>query len=155
MNDEHVFASASAAETQALAARLGQIVEAGDVIALAGDLGAGKTAFVQGLARGLEVRSARVASPSFTIVNEHAGRLPLIHADLYRLSDAEELDELGFRDYLGRGGVVAVEWFDRAPDALPDERLEVRLEIVSPEERRIIVRAHGEGARERLRRWIG
>lgn len=152
---EHRFTTSSAEETQALAERLGRLVDAGDVIALAGDLGAGKTAFVQGLARGLEVRSARVASPSFTIVNEHAGRLPLIHADLYRLADPEELEELGFRDYLGRGGVVAVEWFEQAPDALPAERLEVRLVATAPESRRLEVRARGVTAIERLRRWIG
>ena len=151
----HRFATSSADETQALAQRLGRLSQAGDIIALAGDLGAGKTAFVQGLARGLEVRSARVASPSFTIVNEHAGRLPLIHADLYRLADPEELEELGFRDYLGGGAVVAVEWFEQAPDALPLERLEVRLVATAPEARVIDVRAVGVTAIERLRAWIG
>jgi tRNA threonylcarbamoyladenosine biosynthesis protein TsaE len=152
---QHRFATTSADETQALAERLGRLAAAGDIIALAGDLGAGKTAFVQGLARGLDVRSARVASPSFTIVNEHAGRLPLIHADLYRLADPEELEELGFRDYLGRGAVVAVEWFEQAPAALPRERLEIRLVATAPETRELEVRAIGVTAIERLRAWIG
>jgi tRNA threonylcarbamoyladenosine biosynthesis protein TsaE len=152
---EHVFESRSTAATQRLAARLGRVLVAGDVVALAGDLGAGKTAFVQGLARGLEVRSARVASPSFTIVNEHAGRVPLYHADLYRIDDAAELDEIGFGDYFGRSGVVAVEWFDRAPGRLPDERLEVRLVAVAPTARRIEARARGAAAVARLRAWIG
>jgi tRNA threonylcarbamoyladenosine biosynthesis protein TsaE len=152
---EHVFETASPEETHELGARLGRVVVGGDVIALGGELGAGKTAFVQGLARGLEVRSARVASPSFTIVNEHAGRVPLFHVDLYRIGDAGELEEIGFRDYFGRGGVVAIEWFDRAPELLPADRLEIRIVSLGPSARRLEVRAGGPLAAARLRAWIG
>src|SRR5258705_7953600 len=93
-------------ETAALGERLGRVLEAGDVVALIGDLGAGKTAFVQGMARGLEVTSQRVASPTFTLVNEHPGRVPLYHIDLYRLTRADELVEIGFEEYLGGDGVA-------------------------------------------------
>jgi tRNA threonylcarbamoyladenosine biosynthesis protein TsaE len=131
--------SASPEETAELGEKLGRVLEAGDVIALSGGLGAGKTAFVQGLARGLGI-GGRIASPSFTIVNEHeAARVPLYHADFYRLEDAAELDAIGFQDYFGRGGVVVVEWADRFPRALPDERLDLRIEITGPASRRFTV----------------
>jgi tRNA threonylcarbamoyladenosine biosynthesis protein TsaE len=152
---EHEFTSDSPAATKRLGARLGRVLEAGDVVALVGGLGAGKTAFVQGLARGLEVTSARVASPTFTIVNEHAGRLPLVHVDLYRLDDPGELAEIGLSEYLSRGGVTAVEWFDRFPDEEPAERLEVRFEPTGPRARRLHAAAFGAAAAARLRRWIG
>jgi tRNA threonylcarbamoyladenosine biosynthesis protein TsaE len=146
--------SASPEETAALGERLGRVLEGGDVVALVGDLGAGKTAFVQGLARGLEVTSARVASPSFTIVNEHAGRVPLFHIDLYRLDDPLELAEIGLGEYMARGGVTVVEWFDRFPDEQPPERLEVRLSITGPTARRLDATAFGAAAAARLRHWI-
>jgi tRNA threonylcarbamoyladenosine biosynthesis protein TsaE len=157
MADElaHLFASESPEETHQLGARLGRVLDGGDVVALSGDLGAGKTAFVQGIARGLEVRSARVASPSFTIVNEHAGRVPLFHVDLYRIGDPGELEEIGLRDYFGRGGVVAIEWFERAPELLPADRLEIRLVATAPTARRLEARAGGPIAAARLRAWIG
>ena len=128
----------SPAETQALGERLGRALVAGDVVALTGDLGAGKTSFVQGLARGLGIRG-RVASPSFTIVNEHEGRLPLFHVDFYRLESARELEHIGFEDYFARGGVVVVEWAERFWSALPAERLEIRIDIAGDEARRLHV----------------
>lgn len=128
--------SRSPAQTQRLGERLGRALAAGDVVALVGELGAGKTAFVQGVALGLGI-SARVASPSFTIVNEHQGRLPLFHVDFYRLESAGELEHIGFDDYFGRGGVVVVEWADRFPGALPAAHLEVRIEITGPRARRL------------------
>jgi tRNA threonylcarbamoyladenosine biosynthesis protein TsaE len=152
---EHVFESRSLAATQRLGARLGKVLSGGEVLALSGDLGAGKTAFVQGLARGLEVTSARVASPSFTIVNEHAGRVPLIHVDLYRIGDPGEAEEIGLRDYFGRGGVVAIEWFERAFELLPADRLELRIVATAPTTRRLTARALGAGAATVLRAWIG
>src|SRR5207237_5335442 len=106
--------SRSPSETQRLGERLGAVCEPGDVIALVGDLGAGKTAFVQGLARGLGVPDEeRVASPTFDIILEHAGRLVLHHVDLYRLGSEDELAELGLGELLAGDGVAAVEWFDR------------------------------------------
>ena len=123
-------------ETQRLGERLGRALQKGDVVALTGELGAGKTAFVQGVARGLGV-AGRVASPSFTIVNEHSGRVPLFHVDFYRLEDAAELEHVGFDDYFARDGVVVVEWADRFPAALPAERLDVRIEITGAATRRL------------------
>ena len=119
--------AATAAETQAIAERLGRLLAPGDVLALVGGLGAGKTTFVQGLARGLDVPPDRhVASPTFALVNEHPGRVPLVHADLYRIEDARELAELGLTDAFDRAA-VAIEWLDRFPDAAPAERLEIAI----------------------------
>lgn len=121
----------SAAETEELGARLAQRLRPSMVLAFTGDLGAGKTAFVSGLARGLGIRD-RVTSPTFTIVNEYeGGRLPLFHFDLYRLSGADELFDIGWDDYLVRGGVCAVEWSENAPEAMEGS---VRVEITRGED---------------------
>ena len=108
----------SAAQTEQLAKKLAAHLTAGDVIAFYGDLGAGKTAFTRGLAAGLGVTDA-VTSPTYTIVNEYlSGRLPLFHFDLYRLSSGDELFDIGWEDYLRRGGVCAVEWTENVEDAV-------------------------------------
>jgi tRNA threonylcarbamoyladenosine biosynthesis protein TsaE len=123
------FFAPTAAAMQALGERLGRALCAGDVLALQGPLGAGKTTFVQGIARGVGVPASRhVASPTFALVNEHPGRVPLVHADLYRIADPRELDELGLRDAFDRAA-VAIEWLDRFPDAAPAERLEIEIAI--------------------------
>ena len=115
----------SAAETEALGCRLGCALAPGTVIAYRGGLGMGKTAFTRGLARGLECRD-RVTSPTFTIVNEYeGGRLPLFHFDMYRLGSADELFDIGWEDYLARGGVCAVEWSENVSDALEEGCLRV------------------------------
>lgn len=112
------FLSTSPARTEEIGRELARFLQPGDVIALRGDLGAGKTAFTRGLARGLGIPDP-VTSPTYTIVNEYPdGRLPLFHFDMYRLSDAEELFDLGWEDYLSRGGVCAVEWSENVWDAL-------------------------------------
>ena len=128
--------TASPQETQELARRLGQLANAGTVLLLAGPLGAGKTSFVQGLARGLGITGV-VNSPTFTIVKEYRGRLPLFHFDLYRLEEAEELWELGLDEYLDSVGVSALEWGERALALLPRDHLLIRLEPKGPEEREI------------------
>lgn len=112
------YRTQSPAETQALAGRLASCLRAGDVVALHGDLGSGKTCFAQGLGRALGVREA-IGSPSFTLVNEYAGRLPFFHMDLYRLSGTLETLDLGFDEYLEGGGVTVIEWSERASQALP------------------------------------
>ncbi|MCC8063939.1 MAG: tRNA (adenosine(37)-N6)-threonylcarbamoyltransferase complex ATPase subunit type 1 TsaE [Clostridiales bacterium] len=108
----------SATETEALGERLASALGRGSVLAYTGDLGAGKTAFTRGLARGLGF-TGRVTSPTFTIVNEYeGGRLPLFHFDMYRLGSSDELYDIGWEDYLARGGVCAVEWSENVEDAL-------------------------------------
>ena len=120
------YLSHSEQETEALGAALAQRLHGGDVIAYRGDLGAGKTAFTRGLARGLGC-TGRVTSPTFTIVNEYEGEIPLFHFDLYRLGDEEELWDIGWEDYLGRGGVCAVEWSESFPRAIPPEAVTVTI----------------------------
>ena len=122
------FTTHSAAETEALGERLATRLTGGEVIAYTGDLGAGKTAFTRGLARGLGITD-RVTSPTFTIVNEYeGGRLPLFHFDMYRLSSSDELYDIGWEDYLDRGGVCAVEWSEIVSDALEENEL-IRVDI--------------------------
>jgi tRNA threonylcarbamoyladenosine biosynthesis protein TsaE len=117
----------SARATAALGARLGRALRPGDVVALSGDLGAGKTQLVRGLCRGAGVPREQVSSPTFAIVATYAGRLPVHHADLYRIGDEDELHATGFDDLLCGPGAVVVEWADRVPGALPAERLEIAL----------------------------
>lgn len=104
-------------ETEHLGESLGRQLPPGSLIAYYGDLGAGKTAFTRGLARGLGIED-RITSPTYNIVNEYEGKIPLFHFDMYRLSSSEELFDIGWEDYLARGGVVAVEWSERVEDAL-------------------------------------
>ena len=125
-------------ETEALGASLAQELEPGAVLAFTGDLGAGKTAFVRGLARGLGC-PGRVTSPTFTIVNEYeGGRLPLFHFDMYRLGSADELFDIGWEDYLARGGVCAVEWSENIADALEEDAIRVDIRRGEHDDQRII-----------------
>ena len=112
------YLSRSVSDTEAFGERLAPRLRPGCVLAFTGSLGMGKTALTRGLARGLGCRG-RVTSPTFTIVNEYDGALPLFHFDLYRLASSDELYDIGWDDYLARGGVCAVEWSERAADALP------------------------------------
>jgi tRNA threonylcarbamoyladenosine biosynthesis protein TsaE len=149
------FAARTAAELQALAERLGRLMQPGDVLALVGPLGAGKTTFVQGVARGLGVPADRhVASPTFALVNEHPGRVPLVHADLYRVADARELEELGLTDAFDRAA-VAIEWLDRFPDAAPADRLEISIAIGGDDTRHVAFRALGARAAALLASFSG
>ena len=146
MNTHVILVAADAASTQAIAERLGRLLAAGDVLGLLGPLGAGKTTFVQGLARGLEVpRDRHVASPTFALVNEHPGRVPLVHADLYRIEDPRELHELGLHDAFDRAA-VAIEWLDRFPDAAPGERLDIIIAVTPDGGRRLELRPFGDRA---------
>ena len=121
------FITNSEEETEALGARLAVKLEPGAVIAFTGDLGAGKTAFTRGLARGLGIPD-RVTSPTFTIVNEYeGGRLPLFHFDMYRLGSADELFDIGWEDYLARKGVCAMEWSENVSEALEEGTLSVEI----------------------------
>jgi len=130
-------------ETEAIGSALGKIIPPGTVIAYRGDLGAGKTAFTRGLARGLGCTEI-VTSPTYTIVNEYlGGRIPLFHFDMYRLRCADDLFDIGWEDYLDRGGVCAVEWSENVTEAMEDA-LQVCIEKLGDEERRIRI-GGGEG----------
>ena len=120
------YISRSVAETEALGARLAAALSPGAVVAYVGGLGMGKTAFTRGLAKGLGC-TGRVTSPTFTIVNEYEGRLPLFHFDMYRLPDADALFDIGWEDYLDRGGVCAVEWSEQVTEALPPDTIFVTI----------------------------
>ena len=125
-------------ETEALGARLAAVLTPGTVIAYEGDLGAGKTAFTRGLAKGLGAKE-QVTSPTYTIVNEYlSGRLPLFHFDMYRLGSAEELWDIGWEDYLERGGVCAVEWSENVREAMTDA-ITVRIEKTGEDARKITI----------------
>ena len=129
--------STSVAQTQAIGAALSKQLEPNDVLILLGDMGAGKSEFTRGLARGLGV-TGYVTSPTFTIMQLHdTGRLPLYHFDWYRLESVEELYELSMDEYLQNGGVAVIEWPSRAEEALPESYLEVALEPLGDDERRI------------------
>lgn len=134
---------------------LGDRLERGDVVALWGDLGAGKTLFTRGVARGLGVpESIPVTSPTFTLINEYEGRLPLYHLDLYRLSDLDELETLPWRDVLFGRGAALVEWPDRMGEELPEERWDIRITITGDESRILVVEPHGEARLRRLEKWL-
>ena len=121
------YLSRSEAETEALGERLAAVLTPGAVVAYRGGLGMGKTAFTRGLAKGLGY-GGRVTSPTFTIVNEYeGGRLPLFHFDMYRLADADALFDIGWEDYLDRGGVCAVEWSEQVAEALPPDTVRVSI----------------------------
>ena len=130
----------SADETQALGQKLASRLAPGDVIAYFGDLGAGKTAFTRGLAQGLGITDP-VTSPTYTIVNEYlSGRIPLFHFDMYRLSSSDELFDIGWEDYLSRGGVCAVEWSENVEDALQDAiRVTIEKDADEPDTRHITI----------------
>jgi len=134
-------------ETQAIAARLATLLRPGDILCLRGDLGAGKTTFTRGLVAALGAPAALVTSPTFTLLHEyHGGRLPVLHADAYRLTEAVDLDSIGLGEEMARGeAVVVLEWPERVESALPDERLDIALEETGEEGRRITLT--GRGAR--------
>ena len=133
-----VFYTNSPAETEAIAEKLAKVLTAGTVIAYRGDLGAGKTAFTRGLAKGLGCRDM-VTSPTYTIVNEYlSGKMPLFHFDMYRLGSADDLWDIGWEDYLDRGGICAVEWSENVEEAL-DRFILVNIEKTGDESRRITI----------------
>ena len=138
-----VFFSNSPEQTEALGAQLALKLQPGAVIAYEGDLGAGKTAFTRGLAKGLG-SADRVTSPTYTIVNEYpSGRLPLFHFDMYRLESSDDLWDIGWEDYLEQGGVCAVEWSENVQDALQGA-IRVRIEKTGEDSRKITIEG-GDG----------
>ena len=133
-----IFETDSPARTEAVGEALGRVLKPGTILAYEGDLGAGKTAFTRGLARGLGAAEP-VTSPTYTIVNEYlSGRIPLFHFDMYRLRCADDLFDIGWDDYLERGGVCAVEWSENVAEAMEDA-IRVRIEKTGQQSRRITI----------------
>jgi tRNA threonylcarbamoyladenosine biosynthesis protein TsaE len=138
-----VIESHSRHETKSWGRRLASILEGGELLGLIGDLGAGKTVFIKGLAMGLRLREEDILSPTFTMIQEHHGRFPLYHIDLYRL-DEVGLDDLGLREYLFSEGIAAVEWFERLREGPEMDYLSVRISYAGANLRRIEFSASGE-----------
>jgi len=146
-NHKIQFTTRSLDETQYLSQTLGNLIDHPLVIALIGDLGSGKTAFVQGLAKGLQVPEGfYITSPTFTLINEYPGRRPLVHVDLYRLENIKDLEDIGLDEMLYGQAVIAIEWADRLMDGLPADRLTLTLEIMDDNCRNLFLDAAGHVA---------
>jgi tRNA threonylcarbamoyladenosine biosynthesis protein TsaE len=137
--------------TERLGCRLASLFQGGDVIALYGELGAGKTCLVRGLAQGLGLEKGLVSSPSFSLINEYPGPLPLFHMDCYRLGREEEFEELGLEEYFDGPGISIIEWAERIK-YLPEERLDISIAVLDESQRLILIKAFG-GMADRLKNW--
>lgn len=137
------YVTADAKQTFELGKRLAQTLKGGEVIALDGDLGCGKTVFTKGLAQGLGI-SGNVSSPTYTIVKEYSGRLDLFHFDVYRIEDEDEMTEVGFDEYLKKGGVCIIEWARLIKDILPKNTIYIKMKKLSDSEREITAENTGE-----------
>ena len=138
-----------------LGRKIGELLEPGDILALWGELGAGKTLLARGIARGLGVLpQIRVTSPTFTIINEYSGRLHLYHLDLYRISEPEELETLPWEESLFGSGAALIEWPDRLDKQLPSERWDLKFSVTGDERRRITLAGRGKKNRARMAKWV-
>jgi len=146
--------TSSPEETRELGRLIGSLLDTGAFIGLTGDLGSGKTVLVQGLALGLGSDDP-VSSPTFVIVNEYAGKLPIQHVDLYRLNDAASVESLGHRELFWSDGVTLVEWVERAGELVPDDRLDVTFSFVSEDRRSLTLEATGPRSEALLERVAG
>jgi len=135
----HSLITESEEQTVQLGKELAALLKNGDLVTLTGPLGAGKTCLIKGIAAGLDINENDIKSPSFTLVYEHYGRMPLYHFDLYRMKKCSELYEIGWDDYLMRDGVVVVEWGEKAESRLPENRIQVNIEIVSEFKRNLVI----------------
>jgi tRNA threonylcarbamoyladenosine biosynthesis protein TsaE len=131
-------------QTWRIGETLGRLLNAGDTVCLYGELGTGKTNLSYGIALGLDVRDQYITSPTFTFVNEYEGRVPLYHLDLYRIKAADELENIGFDEYVDSDGVAVIEWAERAEDDLPENRLSIYLSTIDETGREIGFLAEGE-----------
>jgi len=136
--------TSSAEQTWRIGELLGSRLNPGDTVCLYGDLGAGKTNFAYGIARGLKVQDQYITSPTFTFVNEYQGRVPFYHIDLYRLEDHGELENIGFEEYIESDGVTVIEWAEKAEDELPEERMSIYLSYVDDKSRELGFLPEGE-----------
>lgn len=148
MKDTITVRSKSAADTMAIGKIIGAAAVGGDVIALVGDLGTGKTCLSQGIARGLDVPEVYpITSPTFTLINEYPGRVTLYHFDIYRLQGAQDLEDMGYEDYFYGGGVTVIEWAERIKDILPPETLFITMNYLGEHDREMIL----AGNKDRIR----
>ncbi|HZJ56507.1 MAG TPA: tRNA (adenosine(37)-N6)-threonylcarbamoyltransferase complex ATPase subunit type 1 TsaE [Myxococcaceae bacterium] len=147
------FASSSPEETRALGEALGRVLQEGDFVGLVGDLGAGKTELARGVARGVGLRDEDVTSPTFAIVHQHHGRIPLTHADLYRLTGPADLDGTGFHELRDGPGATLVEWVDRVPGAAPPDAMRIVLVDTAEDARELVVTTSGPRSEHLLQRW--
>ena len=143
--------STSDEETRQIGEQIGQSLSAGDVVALVGCLGAGKTCFTQGIARGLGIAEEEVVSPTYILIREISGSIPLIHIDLYRISDTDDLENTGFYDAFDDASVTVIEWADRFPGEIPEEHLRIRLERIDDMVRDLTFEPHGKKYREMVK----
>jgi tRNA threonylcarbamoyladenosine biosynthesis protein TsaE len=148
------FVSASPEETHRLGVKLGGLLQPGDFVGLIGDLGAGKTHLVRGVAEGAGVARSEVASPTFAIVYPYRGRVPLYHADLYRIADYDELYATGFLDLVTNDAAFLVEWLDKVPEAAPREYLRLTLRPTGDESRELVAEAFGARPAELVASWL-
>lgn len=152
ITDSFTFILSSRYETESLGHAIGRVLGGGEVLALIGDLGTGKTTLVRGLAAGLHAPRSTVSSPTFVFIHEYRGRLPLVHVDFYRLHSEAEAESIGLTEYFTDRAIVAVEWADRFQALLPEDRLEVRLSHRSPSTRTVRLTGHGPRSRALLTR---
>jgi tRNA threonylcarbamoyladenosine biosynthesis protein TsaE len=153
-NSGYQITTDSVDETRKLGEIIGAAASAGTVLALSGDLGSGKTSFVQGLARGLGVPDDYyITSPSYTLINEYPGRFPLFHVDLYRLTDSVDIEDIGLYEMLDDDGVVAIEWAERMGENLPPNHVMVQFEIIDDKTRKISIIPTGVKAVDDFRKW--
>ncbi|MDA1015841.1 MAG: tRNA (adenosine(37)-N6)-threonylcarbamoyltransferase complex ATPase subunit type 1 TsaE [Planctomycetota bacterium] len=143
----------SVSETDGLAVALAKVLVGGIVIGLVGNLGSGKTRFVQGLCSALDVDPAEVTSPTFVLIQEYAGRLPIYHLDTYRLHDADEFDALGISELFDSDGVSLVEWADRFPECLPMDVVQVSITAISEQARRFQIVGSGQRSTDLVEKW--
>jgi len=141
--------SDSREQTLEMGRLIGEILERGDVVALIGELGSGKTCFTQGLAKGLGVEeNVPVVSPTFTLINEYPGKIPLIHLDVYRLSGPRDLEDMGYEEYFEGGGIIVIEWAEKIRDILPAKTLFVGMRYIDENTREMILEGPGDKIRK-------
>ena len=141
--------SDSREQTLEMGRLIGEILERGDVVALIGELGSGKTCLTQGLAKGLGVEeNVPVVSPTFTLINEYPGKIPLIHLDVYRLSGPRDLEDMGYEEYFEGGGIIVIEWAEKIRDILPAKTLFVGMRYIDENTREMILEGPGDKIRK-------
>jgi len=147
--------SASVKETESMGRKLGRLLKAGDIIALVGELGSGKTTFTKGIARGLGIaHSEYVNSPSFVLIKEYKGDINLYHFDLYRLDNLYEMEYIGIEEYLNRNGALVIEWAQKLKGLLPAEHLKIDIDIIDENRRGFMLQPHGKRYDTIISRYI-